>query len=665
MILRIGIRIVTCGLLLLLLAVAVLLYQANDITESYLNRLVASRSATVGETQIAYAPDEGLVLHLSEYSEPGILCSDVVIKVPLLSLLNYKDSLAVQVNIDSLEFETPSSPASSSVSSIEELLQNAKKQLPEKLSKLVEQFETQPLHSLDIRVESLSIKRDETAQSMQLQAELIKDPTGNTMLRIHLQHEFGRVAIEVNHDLAFDALSVDFTALAKDWKRLYKQYLAQLKGAMSTGLDIYLDPLVSDHFFESSGYIRWNAKNPSLITAAVLGNVGAFEVYAGSYEFSTEPISFGLATNADTVFRFYFNVPIKTANLNGLAIHSGECSLKIDNSSALAIINLNDDTFKLSGNDSISLLSGNGALQFETELNRFTADVLRSAQLSSLPAELTFDGILAADGSFFISDFKPSDLFVKTTLSLDRLALPNNKLTASNLHANIQVDAQHLDNFLVDGTLRVEMIELAGVELSKLALTLKAPGAGRLVVNDLQISALGGSVQSDAITYDHNTRTSELIKIQLNAVDLSKLAAYVPQFDGDLEGAVSGKVKLQFTDETIQLIDGGLNLVEGSPANLSYSMNGLLTQGLKPNTAAHKQYSLAEKAFEDLSLKKFNLDFFPNDDRTKPIRLTLYGESKQGGILVPIDYTLNVNANDSDGLIQLLQRMQRGDLEFN
>jgi hypothetical protein len=670
MILRIGIRIFAYGLLLVVLILGVLVYKASDIAESYLNKLVSQRGGTVVVTDLFYQHGSGLVLEIGEYSEPNVQCLDVVIEVPLLSVLNYTDALAATINIGELELELTVAAESEAevfeLGSVEGMLREYKANLPRQIAKVVEQFEVQLVHSLSIEIESLRLIHQERRHLWQVTSGLVKDSEGNTMLSLDLASETGSLDVKINHDRARESLSIDFAAFATDWDSFSELYLAAaLSDSLPAGTNVYIDPLASKHFFESSGYIRWNTANPNQIVAAVLGNLGALEAYAGSSELFTEPISFGMATNGDTVFRSYLNVPFKRFILNGLAIDPGEGILKVDNSSLLARVSMNGDQIELSGKDLLSLIAGNGSLGFSVELDRFSAELLRSAHVGSLPDELTFDGKLVTSGTFFLSDFQPSDFSVTAALSLERLELPGSSLTASDLEIDLQAEAQSLGELFADGTFRAETIGIAGVTINDFEFTLKSPEPGTFSINGLRFSALGGSVRSDLISYNANTREAEPAELFLDGVDLNQIAAVVPQFKGELSGSASGNIKVGLVNDSLSLIDGGLRLDDGNLANLSYSMNGLLTQSLQPNTAAYKQYSMAERAFEDLSLQKFNLDFFPSNDRTKPIRLTLYGESKQDGIIVPIDYTLNVNADDSDGLIHLLQRMQRGDLEFN
>jgi hypothetical protein len=113
------------------------------------------------------------------------------------------------------------------------------------------------------------------------------------------------------------------------------------------------------------------------------------------------------------------------------------------------------------------------------------------------------------------------------------------------------------------------------------------------------------------------------------------------------------------------LKDGLLQIDEDVEARLRYNVDGLLTRGMDVESAAYEQYRLAEVAFQNMLLKRFRVDVFPEGEFKRPLQIQLYGESKQEGVTIPVDYTLNLNADDAEGLMHLLRMIQRGELELN
>jgi hypothetical protein len=153
--------------------------------------------------------------------------------------------------------------------------------------------------------------------------------------------------------------------------------------------------------------------------------------------------------------------------------------------------------------------------------------------------------------------------------------------------------------------------------------------------------------------------------VSVDSVELAQLAQAVPQFQGEIDGAVSGHLVAVWRGGQIILTDGQLEVDPETGAHLKYQVEGLLTKGMAPGSSAYRQYRMAEKAFADLALKRFRIDIFPEGNRTRPFRLELLGESVQEGTIVPVDFALNVNVDDTAGLLEILRLMRQGELDLN
>jgi hypothetical protein len=212
--------------------------------------------------------------------------------------------------------------------------------------------------------------------------------------------------------------------------------------------------------------------------------------------------------------------------------------------------------------------------------------------------------------------------------------------------------------------LKLERLDLLGLALDQVKLDLTVNADGVLAVEPIHLELLGGALNIDAMQIDPRELEGFTFRIGLQAIDLTQLAAIVPQFKGEVEGSVSGHLVGVLKGGQPVLTDGRLEIDPVRGAHLHYDVTGLLTRGMAVGSASYKQYRMAELAFEDLALKRFSIDVFPDGNVTRPFRLELFGESLQGKTVVPVDFSLNVNVDDTAGLLELLRMIQRGELEF-
>jgi hypothetical protein len=307
-------------------------------------------------------------------------------------------------------------------------------------------------------------------------------------------------------------------------------------------------------------------------------------------------------------------------------------------------------------------VSGAGAMGVKLEGAGLNQDLAAALTPIAMPLGLTFETDLKAEATLVYANGVVASGICSVQWNLGRADWEEQGLLLEGFSGRAEVD---LIGHAGASSLTLNRIKLYGVEFGDMEtqLTLNSPKS--LKVDGFSTTLLGGSLKADSFVYNPSTASSDGIRLYLEHVDLEALAKVVPQFEGEISGVVSGDCLLQWIEGSLRLKDGFLELDESSSAHLCYLSHGLLTAGLAQGSAAYRQYRMAEMALKDLTLQRFRVDLFPGGNDKQPILLNFYGESNQSGIIVPVDYTLNVNANDTAGLIQLLQMMERGELDVN
>jgi len=414
MLVRRLIRYFAYSLLVVVIAIGVIVWQAAYLTELYLNHKLTAREGTIEVASLRYTPATGVEVRIDSYSDSSIEVSNVTLSAPLLGLINYKHALELTVRVDQMSITAPQSESTRQLPLMNQTLAVFRKQLIETLMEGAEGLEAQPFYSLKLEIEDLEIVDSSRTYAFQIYAELANGSETQTILSVELRGESFVSHARLQYYLADQALSVDFWASAMNWEAFSSHYAPELNQYLSTNkVNLDIDTLPSKQFLEASGYLRWNAKNPSNFSAALLSNVGAMEVSSGVTEIHTDPISFGIATNGDDIFRSYLKVPLKPSVVGSLPINRGEIGLKVENARVSTTILLDENHLYFEGTDIISLIGGQGTLEFKIDLDQADETTLSVFNLDALPENFILKGTANVSGALFLENYQVSRVSIK------------------------------------------------------------------------------------------------------------------------------------------------------------------------------------------------------------------------------------------------------------
>jgi hypothetical protein len=461
---------------------------------------------------------------------------------------------------------------------------------------------------------------------------------------------------------------MDFEGTASGWEPFQRNHLQSVTGRLEpASVELYLDSLGEDRgFLELSGYVRWDASQADVLVWTALVGVGAAEVYLPGGEVLLQAVSAGVSGDGMGLKHAYGKGGIDSLRLGSWMQSGGEWALRVDGSRLSGEFRLGDGVvLSLGHEDWRQALSGSGAGRVYLEAVGVDAEWLRILQLKGLPDDLELDMDARLEAAVNLREFKPETATMEMTADVRSAALASRGVTVRGLKADGR-------GYLAEGIYQLSTLDLdlmqvdvSGFRLGELSLVVEGMPDGSYQTQPVRATFMGGHVQVDALGIDPDHLEALTYRLELNAVDLAQLADVIPQFKGEITGTVSGYLVGAWKGDQPILTDGLLEVDPEKGARLRYNVDGLFTHGMAADSAAYQQYRMAEKAFADLSLKRFRIEVFPEGRLTRPFRLELFGESEHEGRVLPIDFDLNVNVDDTAGLLEILRLVRQGELELN
>ncbi|MGJ8652950.1 MAG: intermembrane phospholipid transport protein YdbH family protein [Opitutaceae bacterium] len=627
--------------------------------------MVDTRDAEISVSGLGIHPESGLTISIQSYSEPSVTVENAVLQLPWSGLFNFREALELTMHADSVKY-IASSKGHRELTRVEHGdMERAFQVIADALEGLSNRTGGVSVLSIDLEVETFEYCGNGSDFDCSVQMSVVQSFDDTTLIELSASNE----VIEFNSKTRIanaQSVAIDFAVAVSDWRYFSQTYFPQLQQALThANGDLTIGSLSENRFGEASGYIRWNAESAGQVNAALLGNLAPLQMSWGSAHFATEVSSFGVATNGGSIVRGYAKTPLRSIQVSDFQALGGSIIVHIDDFALHLQSVVEGHAVEVRHQSVIELLQGSGLLSAKFDSNGLTSDMLSAFGIDVLPPDLVFTSAAHVEGDVDLLNWQPVEIRAVSKIDLPQLEWLSQSVFAKDvaIQSNFEIDIQNTYQSQVK--VEISHVEVAGIPLNSLFVDLQSNNESKILVERFAVNLFGGEVTANAFTIQLKDHGTELIDLVINNWDLKELTESIPQFEGQLSGRVSGQLALVLEDTSISLSGGKLSLDSGVDAHLAYALNGLLTQGAPKGSQAFKSYQMAERAFEDLNLKRLEVNFFPQSDQSKPIKLSLYGESEQDGLIVPVDYTLNVNADDSAGLIQLLRQIQRSELEFN
>jgi hypothetical protein len=245
-------------------------------------------------------------------------------------------------------------------------------------------------------------------------------------------------------------------------------------------------------------------------------------------------------------------------------------------------------------------------------------------------------------------------------LALERIEWPEHKLTIEGVQGNLSGRWPAPTNAPADRRLRIDRIRYGDFEASDLRGRIARLDERQYELELASARVLDGTVHVPAFRWELGSDRLDAT-VELEQVNLARLAKFVPRFAGSIEGAVNGRVPIRIAGGRFSVGEATLRLERSRPARLRYPADGLLTKDVPPNTERYRQLELIEGALTDLRLTELIIQLYSAEHPETPIRLRLEGTFSSDDAVIPVNFNLNLNG-DVDEVLELLSR---GDLELS
>jgi len=638
---------------------AILYFWSVAIVEALIMPQVEARGGQL-ELESIRVGFSGAELRVEHYQEAKLRLEGLSVTCPWSQLWALRDGFAGSVHVDTVRLEVDGDSAPGT---------NVEPVSPEvQVAAIADLLGSLPLRVIDVVVDDLQLEISGQVLRFGLDANLVRGVSGETHLAAAMESESVSMEARVKVLAEGKGLALDFVFSTGSWDDFQATYLRPLSAQWAqAGMEVYVDSLGSERgFMDVSGYARWLAADAEKLSYTVLADLGACEVYLPQGELMLPNASAGLAIDGAGHTRAYVKGAVDSVRVGSWMASGGDWALRLDGAKLVGEFRIGE-TVSLSWahDDWEQLLAGSGDGRFYLEAGAVDAELLRTLKIPELPDDLELDMAVRIEGEGALQEWRPETAEVKVTATVREARLASKGISIVNVdaQANLKVAAASLESGKLD--LAVEHLDVLGFALNQMKVDMVANQTGAIAVQPITADLMGGVLRIEAMQFDLQALENFNFRARLDAVDLAQLAAAVPQFKGEVSGNVSGYLVGAVRDGQPVLTDGRLEIDSDTGARISYDVSGLLTSGMSETSPAYKQYRMAELAFQDLALKRFSIDVFPEGNTSRPFRLELYGESLQGKTVVPVEFNLNVNVDDTASLLKLLRMIQRSELDLN
>lgn len=648
-----------CFWLLALAIFAVLYFWSVSIVEAILLPKLEARGGQLelGAIRLRLS---GVELELERYEEAGLLVEGLTLVCPWNQLGSISDGFGGQLSIVELRvrpdvFAGPDKPG---------YPQSA----AERVAAVAARIDGLPLRGAEVAVRNLFIETTEGVFRYEANCSLFRSNGGETHLTGALEGSHLSLEVRVKVLAGGEGLALDFVGSANDWAGFRAKYLSTLSARLSdVQMEFYLDPLrEGGGFLDLSGYTRWAATQADELSFTLLADLGSSELYFSSGECIMPAASLGLAGSGAGMIRVYAKGAVESLRYGSWVRSGGDWALRVDGDHLAGELRLGEGlSVSLGLEDWRRALGGTGRGQVYFEADAVNAAWLRVFPIEGIPDDLELGMGLKLEGRGTFKNFRVDKATAEADFEIRQAVWPSKGLILRDLQGQAQAGVAGGNFELKSLELRMAELLLSGIAISDVDFAAKGQGDGTFTTSPIRADFMGGGLRIEAATVDSANLEDLSIHASMDSVELAQLAEAVPQFKGEIQGAASGYLVVAWREGQAILTDGQLEVDPETGARLKYDVDGLLTRGMSPDSSAYKQYRMAEKAFADLALKRFRVDIFPEGNRTRPFRLELFGESVQEGTVVPVDFNLNVNVDDTAGLLEILRLMRQGQLDLN
>lgn len=227
-------------------------------------------------------------------------------------------------------------------------------------------------------------------------------------------------------------------------------------------------------------------------------------------------------------------------------------------------------------------------------------------------------------------------------LSAGRFEFPARSVVADGVSAKFHF--RDLDKFVSDpGEVRVASFTAGEIKTTNLDFQLAFDTVEKIAVTRAALEGFGGRVSAEPFRFFPRQNELEAVLL-VDGLVVEQLLALAKDVPAKATGRVDGRVPLRIDSAGIRFGTGWLELKRGVYAEVQFNADGLLTQGVAPNSAQYTVLKKIEAGLLRLKLAELRLDIRP--PKAPPGRsaiVHLAGAPVDPEVKAPVTLDLNVN----------------------
>lgn len=248
--------------------------------------------------------------------------------------------------------------------------------------------------------------------------------------------------------------------------------------------------------------------------------------------------------------------------------------------------------------------------------------------------------------------------------------------TLNQLEGKIAVDSLKPLHLSEPQVMTFTELRQGEVAISDGALTFTYQPGGDGEPNAIKAS-LGGDFAGGSLFGEVTTVLSESLnaetKLVLEDLELETLADYFPEFDGKIQGRVSGELPLRLEGKRLIIQPGFLEMKPGETGTFKYTRVGWLTQDPNLNPEAYVEGKdlislmkepngaaiLTELAMRDLKMTAFRLDVLKPDSGDRRVTIHIEGDGLVKGVTVPVIQDIRIGGDVKETINMVLKLQEK------
>ena len=260
---------------------------------------------------------------------------------------------------------------------------------------------------------------------------------------------------------------------------------------------------------------------------------------------------------------------------------------------------------------------------------------------------LSLTGKLALKMDFTKGGEKDFDGVLTTSVAGGKLTFADDGPVIEGISGGIRLSS--MKNKQTAGFQRVTATKMTAFDMvmTNLRLDYHMLPTGDIKLRNIAMRALGGNIWLDPFVLPGDDRDYKF-KVRMKRLNLAKLAALFPEFNGKIEGNIDGLLPMVSKNGEFLPQTGGMYLTPGRRAKLRYDAGTKFSGGLDPNGREYQQMKMVEDSLKNLELKVLSIRLFDPRDKDKALVLRLRGQAPSVPGSPPIILNINGFKPDDD-----------------